>query len=140
MGIQNATAQALFNGAVFPRTPLKFYTSVQTPRASSNNSRLVSTATIRVMEEPKVESPLDGSDSESHTSPPFPSSHPNSFPEGGADAWLAVAGASACLFVSFGWVNCVGVFQEYYLTNQLQNYTPSQVSWIPSLQSLSSSS
>lgn len=60
---------------------------------------------------------------------------PSPFPEGGAKAWLTVAGASACLFVSFGWVNCVGVFQEYYQTNQLSHYTPGDIAWIPSLQS-----
>jgi hypothetical protein len=57
------------------------------------------------------------------------------FPEGGREAWLTVAGASACLFVSFGWVNCVGIFEEYYRTHQLSQYTPSQIAWIPGLQS-----
>ena len=59
---------------------------------------------------------------------------PKSFPEGGGKAWLTVAGAAACLFVSFGWVNCVGVFQDYYQTHQLKQYSPSDISWIPSLQ------
>ncbi|RMZ86346.1 hypothetical protein DV736_g6428, partial [Chaetothyriales sp. CBS 134916] len=59
---------------------------------------------------------------------------PEAFPEGGTEAWLTVAGASACLFVSFGWVNCVGIFQEYYQLNQLNEYTPSEIAWIPSLQ------
>jgi hypothetical protein len=57
------------------------------------------------------------------------------FPEGGAKAWLTVAGGSACLFVSFGWVNCIGVFQDYYSTNQLRSYSQSEISWIPALQS-----
>lgn len=57
------------------------------------------------------------------------------FPDGGAKAWLTVAGASSCLFVSFGWVNCVGVFQEYYQRNQLKQYTASDIAWIPALQS-----
>ena len=56
------------------------------------------------------------------------------FPDGGRKAWLTVAGGAACLFVSFGWVNCVGIFQYYYLTNQLRDYSPSQVAWIPSLE------
>lgn len=56
------------------------------------------------------------------------------FPDGGAKAWLTVAGGSACLFVSFGWVNCVGLFQQYYQTHQLRHYTPSEIAWIPSLQ------
>lgn len=72
--------------------------------------------------------------------PPNPWTDPKSFPEGGAKAWLTVAGASACLFVSFGWVNCVGVFQEYYETHQLKEYTASNIAWIPALQSRSSAS
>lgn len=61
---------------------------------------------------------------------------PTSFPEGGTKAWLTVAGAAACLFVSFGWVNCVGIFQDYYETHQLKAYTPSEVAWIPALQGM----
>ena len=61
---------------------------------------------------------------------------PKAFPEGGTQAWLTVAGSSACLFVSFGWVNCVGVFQEYYQTHQLKEYSASDVAWIPALQSM----
>ena len=60
---------------------------------------------------------------------------PKAFPDGGRTAWLTVAGASACLFVSFGWINCVGVFQEYYSTHQLKQYSPSDIAWIPALQS-----
>ncbi|KAF2759552.1 major facilitator superfamily transporter, partial [Pseudovirgaria hyperparasitica] len=56
------------------------------------------------------------------------------FPDGGLQAWLNVAGASAGLFVSFGWINCVGVFQEYYQTHQLAAYTPADIAWISSLQ------
>jgi MFS family permease len=37
-----------------------------------------------------------------------------------------------CLFVSFGWLNCVGVFQSYYQANQLRDYSPSTVAWISS--------
>lgn len=58
---------------------------------------------------------------------------PHSFPEGGAQAWLTVAGAAAFLFVSFGWINSIGIFQEYYQDNLLKDYTPSQIAWIPSL-------
>ena len=60
---------------------------------------------------------------------------PTAFPDGGTKAWLSVAGASACLFVSFGWINCIGVFQEYYSTHQLQQYNASEIAWIPALQS-----
>ncbi|KAK9781096.1 putative Riboflavin transporter MCH5 [Seiridium cardinale] len=56
------------------------------------------------------------------------------FPDGGKKAWLSVAGASCCLFCSFGWINCVGIFQDYYQQNQLAAYSASQIAWIPSLQ------
>ncbi|KAK2814704.1 hypothetical protein FQN49_008099 [Arthroderma sp. PD_2] len=58
----------------------------------------------------------------------------DAYPEGGVAGWLTVAGASASLFVSFGWVNCVGIFQSYYHTHQLKAYTESEVAWISSLQ------
>lgn len=84
--------------------------------------------------------PLQDSPSSSHgdlveKSGPNPLMDPKAFPEGGAAAWLTVAGSSACLFVSFGWINCVGVFQDYYQTHQLAAYSPSDIAWIPALQS-----
>lgn len=36
------------------------------------------------------------------------------FPEGGAAAWCAVAGATLCLLSTFGLSNSFGVFQQYY--------------------------
>ncbi|EKD14231.1 hypothetical protein MBM_07461 [Drepanopeziza brunnea f. sp. 'multigermtubi' MB_m1] len=34
----------------------------------------------------------------------------------------------------FGWINCIGVFQEYYQESLLLGYSSSTISWIPSLQ------
>ncbi|KAI1768921.1 MFS general substrate transporter [Hypoxylon sp. FL1150] len=48
--------------------------------------------------------------------------------------WLAVVGGFACLFVSFGWITCIGVFQAYYSTHQLRDYNASTVGWIPSVE------
>ena len=56
------------------------------------------------------------------------------FPDGGLKAWTTVLGSFFCLFVSFGWINCIGVFQEYYQTHQLAAYSPSTIAWIPSLE------
>lgn len=88
----------------------------------------------------KVEASDAGSEDAEKAVKPAPNAwmNPESFPEGGTKAWLTVAGASACLFVSFGWVNCVGVFQDYYQTHQLKTYSPSNIAWIPALQSRSS--
>ncbi|KAJ4413177.1 hypothetical protein N0V91_000151 [Didymella pomorum] len=60
--------------------------------------------------------------------------HPSQFPDGGKDAWLCLLGGFCCLFCSFGWINCLGVFQSYYQTNQLRNYSPSSIAWIPSIE------
>lgn len=54
--------------------------------------------------------------------------------EGGTRAWLTVAGSSAALFVTFGWVNCIGLFQAQYEMVQLKDYSSSVVSWIPSME------
>ncbi|KPM46531.1 hypothetical protein AK830_g116 [Neonectria ditissima] len=63
-------------------------------------------------------------------------------PDGGTTAWLVVLGAWCTSFCSFGWLNKlwqplgVGVFQEYYESDLLSQYSSSTISWIPSLQIL----
>jgi len=37
-------------------------------------------------------------------------------------------------FCSFGWINAIGIFQEYYQQNNLSRYSSSSVSWIPSME------
>ncbi|EZG01117.1 hypothetical protein H106_08462 [Trichophyton rubrum CBS 735.88] len=59
---------------------------------------------------------------------------PDSYPDGGIEAWTVVFGGFCALFVSFGWINCVGIFQDYYQTHDLKSYSPSSVAWIPSLE------
>ncbi|PLB55088.1 monocarboxylate permease-like protein [Aspergillus steynii IBT 23096] len=54
--------------------------------------------------------------------------------EGSPKAWLTVAGSAAALFASFGWVNCIGVFQAQYEAHQLREYSSSKISWIPSME------
>ncbi|KFZ23729.1 hypothetical protein V502_01794 [Pseudogymnoascus sp. VKM F-4520 (FW-2644)] len=51
-------------------------------------------------------------------------------PDGGLEAWMVVAGAWGSSFCSWGWINSVGVFQEYYEKNILKEYSPGTVSWI----------
>ncbi|EFE41002.1 hypothetical protein TRV_04294, partial [Trichophyton verrucosum HKI 0517] len=64
----------------------------------------------------------------------FPKDAIPSFPEGGFRAWLTVSGAAAALFVSFGWVNCIALFQANYEMNQLKGYPRSTISWITSME------
>lgn len=63
-----------------------------------------------------------------------PGMRPEDFPDGGATAWSVALGAWCCLFASYGWVTCIGVFQTYYQGHQLSSYTPSSVAWIPSFE------
>ncbi|EGD94588.1 MFS monocarboxylate transporter [Trichophyton tonsurans CBS 112818] len=52
----------------------------------------------------------------------------------GLRAWTVVVGAWCVNLCGFGWVNAIGVFQEYYQSHQLQSYSTSSISWILSLQ------
>ena len=83
-------------------------------------------------EEKDAERIDSASDHETPKPQPVHPMHPSQFPDGGAEAWLCVAGASACLFMSFGWINCVGIFQNYYQQGPLRQYTPSDIGGIVS--------
>lgn len=65
---------------------------------------------------------------------PPPGMRPSDFPDGGLEAWLVVFGGWCALFCTFGLINCVGVFQQYYVQGPLRDYDPSAVSWIMSTQ------
>jgi hypothetical protein len=100
--------------------------------------------------------PLDGNNDTEKNDVFPPGQDPSVFPDGGFDAWFAVAGGFCTIFASFGWINCnflslgsfpaitsefqlnrigIGVFQNYYEMNQLKAYNPSTISWIPSTES-----
>jgi hypothetical protein len=63
-----------------------------------------------------------------------PGFNPADFPDGGMEAWLVVLGGWCALFCTFGFVNCVGVFVEYYANGPLSNYSSSAITWITSVQ------
>lgn len=75
--------------------------------------------------------PQNSSDEKSHQ---IRNKELNEFPDGGMRAWSVVAGAWAANICTFGWINCIGVFQAYYKENYLQDYSASAISWIPSLE------
>ena len=54
-------------------------------------------------------------------------------PDGVTRAWLVAVGAHFVLFACLGYANSFGVFQEYYLHNQLSGETPDKIAWIGSL-------
>lgn len=55
-------------------------------------------------------------------------------PDGGRKAWLTVLGSFFANMCSFGWSNCIGVFQAEYERALLSEYEPSEVAWITSTQ------
>ncbi|RMZ76271.1 hypothetical protein DV737_g4893, partial [Chaetothyriales sp. CBS 132003] len=82
----------------------------------------------------RISSESTGEALEPPKAPVNPWADPSSFPDGGKEAWMTVAGAAACFFVSWGWINCIGVFLDYYIRVPLAEYSASEVSWIPSLE------
>ena len=61
---------------------------------------------------------------EAPKAPANPWADPSSFPDGGREAWSTVAGAAACFFVSWGWINCIGVFQDYFMRGEHDHLVP----------------
>ncbi|KAJ6540992.1 major facilitator superfamily domain-containing protein [Mycena vulgaris] len=59
---------------------------------------------------------------------------PEDFPDGGLKALIVLCGTVAGFFATFGYVNSWGVFQAYYQQKFLHHSTPSQISWIGSIQ------
>ncbi|BFZ59654.1 hypothetical protein YB2330_000668 [Saitoella coloradoensis] len=80
------------------------------------------------------ELPKETSEKLPESQPPAPHAHELHFPDGGWRAWIVVVGAWCVSFVTFGFVNAFGVFQNYYQTHQLSAHTPSDISWIGSMQ------
>jgi hypothetical protein len=54
-------------------------------------------------------------------------------PEGGFRAWSVAFGAACISFATLGFINSFGVFQEYYMTHQLQDRSADDIAWIGSL-------
>ncbi|EXJ89853.1 hypothetical protein A1O3_02920 [Capronia epimyces CBS 606.96] len=84
--------------------------------------------------EKRVDTGEDGGDGLAINPPPINPMDPSQFPDGGLKAWTVVFGAGCAIGASFGWINCIGVFQEYYETHQLRAYSSQEVAWIPSLE------
>ncbi|KAI0810722.1 major facilitator superfamily domain-containing protein [Xylaria sp. FL0064] len=57
-------------------------------------------------------------------------------PNGGLVAWLQVAAAFVLYGNTLGLLNTFGVYQAYYETHSLKEYSSSDISWIGSIQSL----
>ena len=55
------------------------------------------------------------------------------FPDGGFQAWLVVLGSFCAQGAVFGLINTAAVFESYFQTHQLRDYTSSQIGWVFSL-------
>ncbi|CAK7274151.1 hypothetical protein SEPCBS119000_006022 [Sporothrix epigloea] len=85
-------------------------------------------------------SQLSSSTSSGPTSPPSSSSAtvgntpPHvTFPEGGLQAWLVVFASFSTLVSVFGIINTASVFESWFATHQLAEYTASEIGWVFSL-------
>ncbi|KAM0561296.1 hypothetical protein ACHAPJ_003175 [Fusarium lateritium] len=58
----------------------------------------------------------------------------NDFPDGGTRAWLVAAGASSAFFCTLGYTNVFGIFQAYYMFNQMPERSADDIAWIGSIQ------
>ncbi|KAI0474345.1 monocarboxylate permease-like protein [Xylaria cf. heliscus] len=84
-----------------------------------------------------IDSSTPASETERNDQIPNPTRAPtgnNEFPEGGVRAWGVACGTSLVAFCTLGYVTSFGVFQTYYVQNQLSNESPDRIAWIGSLQ------
>lgn len=57
----------------------------------------------------------------------------DTFPEGGLQAWLTVAGSFCTVAAGFGLINSVGIVQSYLEMHQLRAFKDRDVAWIPAV-------
>jgi len=81
-----------------------------------------------------LEKGLNGIGEVSESNPESPPSPAHTFPEGGWRGWLTVIGGSMIVFCSFGAVQSYGAFEDFYARHTLSDRTPSEISWIGSVQ------
>ncbi|KAM0749511.1 MFS general substrate transporter [Meredithblackwellia eburnea MCA 4105] len=115
-----------------PQTATPNPTANPTPTAQLKEQQDDSTTTTTTTTPQSNKEDKEGKDIEAAPPPAMPAMP--DFPEGGLWGWLNVLGAFRHLFVTFGYVNAFGVYQSYYQLNQLHNETPSNISWIGSIQ------
>lgn len=63
-----------------------------------------------------------------------PKPEDSEFPDGGTRAWLVAAGAGGVLFCTLGYTNVFGIFQAYYMFNQMPEQSADNIAWIGSTQ------
>ncbi|KAK0219063.1 MFS general substrate transporter [Armillaria fumosa] len=66
----------------------------------------------------------------------LPTVDAHNVPDGGLRAWMTVVGAFFVVFCSSGYVNCYGVYEDYYVREFLSDHSSSRISWIGGVQIL----
>ncbi|KAL5536515.1 hypothetical protein ACEPAF_337 [Sanghuangporus sanghuang] len=56
------------------------------------------------------------------------------FPDGGFRAWMTIVSCFLLSFTSYGQLNAYGVFQTYYIENQLADHSAADIAWIGNIQ------
>lgn len=67
---------------------------------------------------------------------PLPENYQKHVADGGVKAWMALTGSFLMIFCGAGYVNSFGVYADYFVRQYLTNSSPSQISWIGSVQVL----
>ncbi|KAK0650019.1 riboflavin transporter MCH5 [Cercophora newfieldiana] len=111
----------------FPRTP----DTISFPRSPEGLSPYGSQVALVP---DRSDSEFGDDDLESRRPIPAPIGPPDDFPEGGTQGWLVAGGTAGIMFCTLGYANSFGVFQAYYIGNQLKDHSPDDISWIGSLQ------
>lgn len=98
------------------------------PADGTDSTQTFGTTNQSSNEEPKAKNqPLN-------TSTERPSAFASARKDGVGMAWLQVIGSFFLWFNTWGLVNAFGVYQTYYQLELLTSSTPSEISWIGSLQ------
>ncbi|KAN0064283.1 hypothetical protein ACQY0O_002414 [Thecaphora frezii] len=106
--------------------------SLSSPTTPSDPERIVDTASVRrlSMHDEKPRSTLSRLRSDDDAA----ASAAAAFPEGGLRAWLCVVGGWWCSFITFGYINTFGVYEDYYLATFLSHKSSSEIAWIGAFQ------
>ena len=119
---------------LFSMTATPGYTPEDGPQ---NRTRVSQESSSSFEMGPLLETSFDDSDDEAlelkTSEAEVLSADSQSFPEGGLKAWSVVAGAFFMVLPSFGLMNSVGTFEDYWQDNQLSSYTTRDIGWIPSV-------
>lgn len=89
--------------------------------------------TVVAQDELNQQQQLDEEELERQQTMRSTASYQETYPEGGLQAWLVVAGSWFAMIASMGLMNSIAVFQAYTLSHQLKDLSEGTVGWIFSI-------